>query len=419
MSATTDRIENILRVQLQGVLLPALRLELYLTVDELCRQALQIAPGDPAGAPDTWLSDDLWQLHQRLIIDGTLARLLAQPDKPYTHVDLAAVHAKFFVDGLAEARVIAASTPVPDGGYGRILANLRAQVPGARDAALLQELFNTVDEFARTVLQTAPPVSTDSPNAWLAPDLYEAHFRLLMAGTMARLLLQPGKPWSDPKLAAVHAGMWDSLVVLARADHEDQAVIAPWQLLFENLRTQLPGCKDSQIRQEVFNTIDEACRTVRLWTQFVPITLVPLQPTYTMVAPAGGEVLDVIDVEHPTMPLGDTVFDPVSKMLDLGRDPDAIDLPQPAFAHLQIVPLRTNDPTTYLPGNLWSQHHQLLLDGVLGRMMAQAAKPYSSPKLAEYHLRRFRNALQQVRIATTGGGTSWHFPRATTRRSRR
>jgi hypothetical protein len=418
VSAVTDRIETILQVQLPGILVPTLRLELYLTVDELCRQALQIPVGDAGAALDQWISDDLWAQHQRLIIDGALARLFAQIDKPWSRPEMAAVHVGFWDAGLAAARVIAATAPAPAGGYGRILANLRTAIPAARDDALRQELFNTVDEFTRSVLQTTPPVSTAAPEAWLSDALYTTHFRLLMAGTLARLLLQPGKPWSDTALAAVHAGMWDSAIVLARADFEDKAVTDPWQLLMENLRTQLPGCKDSQIRLELFNTVDEACRTVNLWTQTVAVPLIEDHPTYRLAAPAG-DIIEVVDVSHASMILTDTVFDPISLYLDLGRDPDEKDLHTPVFVMLRLAPLRTNDVASYLPGNLWAQHHQLLLDGVLGRMMAQPAKPYSSPKLAEYHLRRFRNALQEVRVATTGGGTAWRFPSAATRRTRR
>jgi hypothetical protein len=305
VSATTDRIENILRVQLQGVLPVALRLELYLTVEELCRQALQIPPGDAGAAPDTWLSDDLWQLHQRLIIDGALARLLAQTDKPYSHPELAAVHLKFWDQGLAAARVIAATTTLPTDGYDRVMANLRANVPGARDPALIQELFNT---------------------------------------------------------------------------------------------------------------IDEGCRTVRLWTETVAIPLQVGVSTYTLTASAGA-IVDVVDVSHATLRLHDVLFDPNSDLVDLGVDPSARDVATPAFAVLRLVPHSADELSTTLPDSFWAANHQLLLDGVLGRLMAQAAKPYSSPKLAEYHLRRFRNALQETRYATTGRGRAWRFPAATTRRS--
>ncbi|WP_020095680.1 hypothetical protein [Methylobacterium sp. 285MFTsu5.1] len=305
MSATTDRIENILRVQLTGVLLPALRLELYLSIEELCRQALQIVPGPPAGAPDTWLTDDLWQLHQRLIIDGTLARLLAQPDKPYSHPELAAVHLKFWDLGLAAARVIAATTAAPTDGFDRLMANLRTNVPGARDPALIQELFNA---------------------------------------------------------------------------------------------------------------LDEACQTVRLWTQTATVTLQPGVTAYTVSASVG-QIVEVVDVSHATLQLRDVLFDPASGMIDLAAVPDARDATTPAFALLRLVPHSTDDLSATLPDSLWAKNHQMLLDGALGRLMAQAAKPYSSPKLAEYHLRRFRNAMQQVRVATTGGGRAWRFPAAATRRS--
>ncbi|RKX47794.1 MAG: hypothetical protein DRP64_00060 [Verrucomicrobia bacterium] len=42
-------------------------------------------------------------------------------------------------------------------------------------------------------------------------------------------------------------------------------------------------------------------------------------------------------------------------------------------------------------------HFDKILDGATGRLFSQPGKPYTNPKMAQYHLRRFRNGMAQAR----------------------
>jgi hypothetical protein len=78
------------------------------------------------------------------------------------------------------------------------------------------------------------------------------------------------------------------------------------------------------------------------------------------------------------------------------------------------------DPVTepvnqWAPDEFFGNHFHALLEGTLARMMGQIAKPYSSPQMALWHHRRFRNAMAGARVFVLHGGVpdaqSWRFPR--------
>lgn len=68
-----------------------------------------------------------------------------------------------------------------------------------------------------------------------------------------------------------------------------------------------------------------------------------------------------------------------------------------------------------LPRMALTHFYDALLDGVLGRLYAHPAKPYSNPTLGQYHLKRFRNAIGQyggrAKQGYSPGAQAWVFPR--------
>lgn len=60
-------------------------------------------------------------------------------------------------------------------------------------------------------------------------------------------------------------------------------------------------------------------------------------------------------------------------------------------------------------------HFDKILDGATGRLFSQPGKPYTNPKMAQYHLRRFRNGISQARDMAqrqfTKAGNDFRFPR--------
>ena len=114
------------------------------------------------------------------------------------------------------------------------------------------------------------------------------------------------------------------------------------------------------------------------------------RPLHPIQIPAAGQWRDS-PVAHPTAYAGDsevpgkfTLFPPVNK-----------DLPKCLRPY---VALTLSEPWNgVVPMTFQRFHFDKILDGATGRLMGQPGKPYTNPKLAQYHLRRFRNGISQAR----------------------
>jgi hypothetical protein len=101
------------------------------------------------------------------------------------------------------------------------------------------------------------------------------------------------------------------------------------------------------------------------------------------------------------------------------ENPDQVRLwPMPNSSATNVltfyVALTPKTTVTHLPRIAASHFFDAILDGAIGRLLEQPAKPYSDPVRAAYHLQRFQNAIgKYAGEAKTGfaGAASWAFPR--------
>lgn len=79
------------------------------------------------------------------------------------------------------------------------------------------------------------------------------------------------------------------------------------------------------------------------------------------------------------------------------------------------VALTPKQSVTHLPRLAKTHFYDALLDGTLGRLYAHPVKPYTDQTLAQYHLKRFRNAIGQyagkAKQGFIGGAQAWQFPK--------
>lgn len=79
------------------------------------------------------------------------------------------------------------------------------------------------------------------------------------------------------------------------------------------------------------------------------------------------------------------------------------------------ITLGLDPDVSTLPNIAKTEHFDVLIDGTLGLLKQQPAKPYSDLIAAQYHLRRFRNAIAKYKgLANRGnvpGGAGWTFNR--------
>jgi len=199
--------------------------------------------------------------------------------------------------------------------------------------------------------------------------------------------------------------------------------------IFDTAKIRLPGALDAALLLEFFHVVDEFLKGTRLWKELLPFTVTPAtQPyvvdpasyTFAVTPPASSLPVLLLGVydeeEHPwpaTMPVPGEII--------VERVPSA---PTTLYAH---VTLTITEPAALtglssIPPWIVERYWTVLLNGLLGRMMSQGAKPYSSPATAMQHLRAFYTHIAKARVEgdrqNLYGAQSWHFPRNFTQKAR-
>ena len=181
--------------------------------------------------------------------------------------------------------------------------------------------------------------------------------------------------------------------------------------LMDNVRVHLPGAVDSLIQREIFNTLDEFLKTSLLWTEEIPVDLSAGETIYDVI-PAAGQPTQLITVVNPDgITVGASMAEPY--VLVLQNTPTTEEELTATVALTVVDPVKT-DGNPEVPEWIVTKYYLGILDGVLGRMMSQPAKPYSNERLAIYHLRRFRDATAGARVdarrKNVYGAQRWRYP---------
>jgi hypothetical protein len=191
--------------------------------------------------------------------------------------------------------------------------------------------------------------------------------------------------------------------------------------LIDNARIQLPGALDAAIYLELFTMMHEFFIVTNCWTEDINFDVIQTQARPEQdpeafqydIQPTMGTItrlVSVIDAKgHPvscTMPMPGQIV--------LARSPDA-DQAYRAKVMLTVVDPASSEGIPLFPQWVIKSHFGGILDGLVGRMMMQPAKPYSSPSMAVPRLRRFTKTTSQAKVETTHGsvygGQRWKFPR--------
>ncbi len=182
---------------------------------------------------------------------------------------------------------------------------------------------------------------------------------------------------------------------------------------FDTLRIRLPGALDGVIYLEMTNAIEEFCTGSNSYQEDIPLTTVNGVSDYAISSADTG--MDVFRLAF----IYDTEQIPVDGYM-----------PTPGIVRLSVTPTSSGkvyacscalSPKEITSGNYpvmpdwwWGQYQPNILDGVLGKMMSQPAKPYSNLQLARYHAKRFTQGINQAKTQTQHGnnfrGQNWRFP---------
>lgn len=193
--------------------------------------------------------------------------------------------------------------------------------------------------------------------------------------------------------------------------------------LMKNVRVHTPGAIDSVIQLELYNVLATFFSDTNIWREDINFSVLAadVQGTvYPIVSTAPSSIVRLIGIKNSDdIPVAGTMATAGAIILNnaLGT----------AATLTATVSLTVDDPVDgegYPEFPAWTldKYFYCILDGVIARLMAQNAKPFTNLKLAAYRERLFKAAVGTVKgeVARMNlhNGQAWRFPQsfASTRR---
>lgn len=191
--------------------------------------------------------------------------------------------------------------------------------------------------------------------------------------------------------------------------------------LMDNLRIRLPGATDDALKLEYFSTMDQFFSATNIWTEDIDFEVTNDNKTYYVTPSGVANIQRLMGVVN-----SDGVV--VAALMKTPGEITLVDYPNQADTYTLQLALSVKDPVTRdgypeFPDWILEKYGVDLIDGVLGRMMSQIAKPYSNERMAIYHMRRFQNTMAIAKVEAQHRnvyrGQSWRFPQNFARRRAR
>lgn len=196
--------------------------------------------------------------------------------------------------------------------------------------------------------------------------------------------------------------------------------------LIDHVRVRLPGSLDSAIQMELFAVMDEFFQRTNVWFEDIEFVVEPADGSPTTnpegftydVVPAMGSAVRLVGVIDSDGAVVRASMQIPGEIM-LAYSPDVSD------TYKARVVLTVTDPVTRegypeFPDWVMRKYRDAFLEGILGRMMSQIAKPYSSTAGAQFHLRNFKKHISQAKVeashANVYRGQSWSYPQTFARR---
>lgn len=196
--------------------------------------------------------------------------------------------------------------------------------------------------------------------------------------------------------------------------------------LIDHAKIRLPGALDAALQMELFAVMNEFFQGSNIWYEDIqfPVTATtanylddPDAYTYDVIPTMGSitRLIGVVDAQgYPQK-----AYMPTLGQVVLNFSPN-VDQTYTARVALTVTDPVTREGYPEFPDWILQKYGNEILDGVLARMMSQIAKPYSSPTMAQYHGRMFKQGVSQAKVEASHQnvyrGQSWKFPQTFARR---
>jgi len=196
----------------------------------------------------------------------------------------------------------------------------------------------------------------------------------------------------------------------------------PWDHFYNDIKIAIPGVTDAVMQQVAYQVIKDFCDKTNIWTEEVPIPVEPNLYVYPFTVADKGTPNRLILLYDPQLPGPDPRWVASATMMQV---PSTITIgyaPSEATTWNAVVAKTPVDPpdASHFPdlgaGGIWivDKYRDGLTFGVLGRLMALPAKPFSNPQLAKMNYQNYiaerSKARGDVIKANVFGGQRWIFP---------
>lgn len=186
--------------------------------------------------------------------------------------------------------------------------------------------------------------------------------------------------------------------------------------LVTNAQIRLPGATSQTVQQELFMVADEFFKESNAWREDIQFDVPGTDPNGTVyeVTPSGNVIIDKL-MWMRNADGGGRIFGQMSV-------PGEITLstyPSSPAKYIATVALTVTDPTqrdgyVSFPDWVLAKYRGVFLNGILGKMMSQPAKPYTNTQLSVYYIKLFTSGKAAARVdaqrANVYKAQAWNFP---------
>lgn len=193
----------------------------------------------------------------------------------------------------------------------------------------------------------------------------------------------------------------------------------PFDRLMETIRPHLPGAIDTAIKQELFVACDDFLNMSDAWREDIDFKSVE-GSREAEVMPYAGRFLRLLYVKQDDIPVrGALLTDTMQGVIRLPFEASGVE-DYTATLSLTVTDPVSRDAFPIIPNEIVQKYMQVLMSGILSRMMAQPTKPYTNLTLAQFHLLKFKGgaarAKNELNTGSTKGSQAWTFPQSFNRR---
>ena len=421
-----ERLVNTVMAQVQYIRHEAVRLPMFDVVNKIRVEVFLLPPLLASNtAYQAYLSPSQWERSYNTVLYGTLAAVYSQSNMPWYNQEQCAANSALYAHELHQLRswyhgTDARTDTLPE----RLVSTVMAQIRNIRDEAVRLPLF-TVANKIRAEVYSLPPLTgaNTAYQLYLTDAQWQQSYNALLYGTLASLYSQSDMAWYNHDQFLAFSALFAQELDLARSENIEKEGPSGSVAddILEEARTYLPGARDEVMEFELRRVLDEFLKFTSIWQEDVRVAARPNRTSYELIPEAKAEIVRVIAM--------------VNKVTGIGAGP--FSMQTLGVLKLKYAP---SEPATWLatcvlsvltskraagdncgcganwgvPAWILERWDEVLLNGLLWRMMMQQGKSYTNTELGVFHGQRWRAGLSDARGATRQqnvyDGQTWRYP---------